>query len=179
MLSASSGHIRYAGRRVVSRRGIITASRGAASSSSVYWMSAAALTVTVAAVAIQEPQRTSLLSRVPTGGDILMVGAPVKEKATGIMFPQLCNGYSLVGCGVRVKWGLIKVVLSWSMLYRTHCSSSLTLTSLTVGICCWYLCGSHRHGRDKDTACGSDSKSIVESLVSENHPHCHEPRLVD
>jgi hypothetical protein len=26
-----------------------------------------------------------------------MVGAPVKEKATGIMFPQLCNGMNLVG----------------------------------------------------------------------------------
>jgi hypothetical protein len=26
-----------------------------------------------------------------------MVGAPVKEKATGIMFPQLCKGMNLVG----------------------------------------------------------------------------------
>jgi hypothetical protein len=26
-----------------------------------------------------------------------MVGAPIKEKATGIMFPQLCNGMNLVG----------------------------------------------------------------------------------
>lgn len=66
--------------------------------------------VTVA-MAFQEPNRTSLLSRIPTGGDVLMVGAPVKEKATGILFPQLCNGYTLVGCGVRVKWGLIKVRL--------------------------------------------------------------------
>jgi hypothetical protein len=37
-----------------------------------------------------------------------MVG-PVKEKATGILFPQLCNGLSLVGCGVRVKYGFVKV----------------------------------------------------------------------
>jgi hypothetical protein len=34
---------------------------------------------------------------------------PTKEKATGILFPQLCNGYTLVGCGVRVKYGFIKV----------------------------------------------------------------------
>lgn len=70
---------------------------------------AAALTITAVVSSFQEPKRTSLLSRVPTGGDVLMVGAPVKEKATGILFPQLCNGYSLVGTGVRVKWGLIKV----------------------------------------------------------------------
>jgi hypothetical protein len=38
-----------------------------------------------------------------------MVGAPIKENATGIMFPQLCNGMNLVGTGVRIKWGLIKV----------------------------------------------------------------------
>lgn len=75
-------------------------------------MSGAVLTLTAAAMAVQEPQRTSLLSRVPSGGDVFMVGAPVKEKATGIMFPQLCNGMNLAGCGVRVKWGLIKVCLS-------------------------------------------------------------------
>ncbi len=28
-----------------------------------------------------------------------MVGAPIKEKATGIMFPQLCNGMNLVWIG--------------------------------------------------------------------------------
>jgi hypothetical protein len=35
--------------------------------------------------------------------------SPVKEAATGILFPPLCNGYTLVGTGVRVKYGLIKV----------------------------------------------------------------------
>jgi hypothetical protein len=69
----------------------------------------AAAALTAATVALDEPRRTSLLSRIPSGGDVLMVGAPVKEKATGIMFPQLCNGMNLVGTGVRIKWGLIKV----------------------------------------------------------------------
>lgn len=35
--------------------------------------------------------------------------APVKEPATGKMFPKLCNGMTLAGCGVRVKWGFVKV----------------------------------------------------------------------
>ena len=113
MLS-TTGHLRHASRRVAVRRGLVTARRHT-SSSSAYWMvsasCAAVLTVTTAAT-IQQPQRTSLdVRRIPTGGDVLMLGAPVKEKATGILFPQLCNGYSLVGCGVRVKWGLIKVLL--------------------------------------------------------------------
>ena len=40
-------------------------------------------------------------ARLPGGGDIISSGTPVKEKATGILFPQLCNGYYLAGC-VRV-----------------------------------------------------------------------------
>jgi hypothetical protein len=35
--------------------------------------------------------------------------AAQKEPATGIFFDALCNGYTLVGTGVRVKYGLIKV----------------------------------------------------------------------
>eukprot|EP00934_Nitzschia_sp_Nitz4_P005807 Nitzschia sp. Nitz4//scaffold71_size96697//70465//73240//NITZ4_004704-RA/size96697-processed-gene-0.13-mRNA-1//1//CDS//3329557274//5797//frame0 len=48
-------------------------------------------------------------SVLPTSGDILSMGTPVKEKATGIFFPPLCNGFSLAGTGVRVKWGFVKV----------------------------------------------------------------------
>lgn len=32
-----------------------------------------------------------------------------KEPKTGINFPELCNGMQFVGCGVRVKYGLVKV----------------------------------------------------------------------
>ena len=40
--------------------------------------------------------------------EIIMLG-PTKEKSTGILFPQLCNGMQFVGCGVRVKYGFVKV----------------------------------------------------------------------
>ena len=43
-----------------------------------------------------------------SGGDVVML-APTKEPATGILFPRLCNGMQFVGCGVRVKWGFVKV----------------------------------------------------------------------
>merc|ERR1711982_296481 len=32
-----------------------------------------------------------------------------KEKTTGILFPKLCNGFSLAGMGVRYKWGFVQV----------------------------------------------------------------------
>jgi hypothetical protein len=48
-------------------------------------------------------------SSIPSSGDVISAGTPVKEVATGILFPPLCNGYYLAGTGVRVKWGLIKV----------------------------------------------------------------------
>mmetsp|Transcript_7992 Transcript_7992/g.18028 ORF Transcript_7992/g.18028 Transcript_7992/m.18028 type:complete len:263 (+) Transcript_7992:107-895(+) len=47
-------------------------------------------------------------SAVPLGGEPVML-SPSKEPATGILFPRLCNGMTLAGCGVRVKWGFVKV----------------------------------------------------------------------
>lgn len=43
-----------------------------------------------------------------TGGDVVMLG-PTEERATGILFPNLCNAMTFVGCGVRVKYGFVKV----------------------------------------------------------------------
>jgi len=43
-----------------------------------------------------------------SGGDVVMLG-PTKEKATGILFPNLCNAMTFVGCGVRIKYGFVKV----------------------------------------------------------------------
>ena len=48
-----------------------------------------------------EPQYASMAARVPSSGDVLSEGAIVKEEATGIAFPQLCNGMTLCGCGGR------------------------------------------------------------------------------
>lgn len=52
---------------------------------------------------------TLLDGRMPSGGDVISTGTVVKEPATGILFPQLCNGLYFAGCGVRVKYGFIKV----------------------------------------------------------------------
>lgn len=34
---------------------------------------------------------------------------PKEEPTTGILFPHLCNGMTFVGCGVRIKYGFVKV----------------------------------------------------------------------
>jgi hypothetical protein len=44
----------------------------------------------------------------PVSGDVIFLGA-IKEKSTGILFPKLCNGFTLAGTGVRVKYGFVKV----------------------------------------------------------------------
>lgn len=56
-----------------------------------------------------EPNYAFMAARIPTSGDVLSVGMPVTEEATGIPFPQLCNGFRLVGQGVRVKYVFVKV----------------------------------------------------------------------
>ena len=63
------------------------------------------------AIAATKHQEETLLQKpsIPSSGDVISSGTPVKEVATGILFPPLCNGYYLAGTGVRVKWGLIKV----------------------------------------------------------------------
>jgi len=38
-----------------------------------------------------------------------LIKATVKEPKTGKLFPELCNGMQFVGCGVRVKYGIVKV----------------------------------------------------------------------
>jgi len=45
---------------------------------------------------------------ISASGDVIMLGAE-KEAATGILFPLQCNGFRLVGTGVRVKYGFVKV----------------------------------------------------------------------
>mmetsp|Transcript_1116 Transcript_1116/g.1613 ORF Transcript_1116/g.1613 Transcript_1116/m.1613 type:complete len:274 (+) Transcript_1116:89-910(+) len=51
-------------------------------------------------------QRTKSLRTL--AGDVVMLG-PTKEPGTGILFPRLCNGLTFVGCGVRIKYGFIKI----------------------------------------------------------------------
>jgi hypothetical protein len=47
-------------------------------------------------------------SAAPLGVEPVML-SPSKEPATGILFPRLCNGMTFAGCGVRVKYGFVKV----------------------------------------------------------------------
>jgi len=129
MLSLSSRRLAASTRRVVTSRSVLskqqqqTVRHGTSSSNSVpilthhasstapvSW-SSCALGVLVGAATLMSAcqERPTLLERIPTGGDIISAGTPVTEPATGILFPQLCNGYHLVGCGVRVKYGFIKV----------------------------------------------------------------------
>jgi hypothetical protein len=55
------------------------------------------------------PRITFNAARIPTSGDILSAGTPTKEAQTGILFPPLCNGMSLAGVGVRIKYVFVKV----------------------------------------------------------------------
>ncbi|KAI2513188.1 hypothetical protein MHU86_1226 [Fragilaria crotonensis] len=52
--------------------------------------------------------KSSKLDALPTSGDVILLGA-TKEKATGILFPKQCNGFTLAGTGVRIKYGFVKV----------------------------------------------------------------------
>ncbi len=75
---------------------------------------AAASTVAVSSWMVDAP--TAAMETLPSSPDI--IAAVVKEKSTGITFPQLCNGLSLVGCGVRIKWGFVKVCMYvWMYVY--------------------------------------------------------------
>jgi len=48
------------------------------------------------------------------GGDVVMLG-PTKEPTTGILFPNLCNAMTFVGCGVRIKYGFVRVSFQCKM----------------------------------------------------------------
>mmetsp|Transcript_17775 Transcript_17775/g.40787 ORF Transcript_17775/g.40787 Transcript_17775/m.40787 type:complete len:228 (+) Transcript_17775:680-1363(+) len=46
---------------------------------------------------------------IPSSGDVFSVGKITNEPATKISFPALCNGMSLGGVGVRIKYVFVKV----------------------------------------------------------------------
>jgi len=70
--------------------------------------SGTALIATVLLIDNQSHPIAKLEVGIPSSGDIIMV-EPSKEKTTGILFPKLCNGFSLAGMGVRYKWGFVQV----------------------------------------------------------------------
>ena len=52
--------------------------------------------------------KTSCSAMKGSGSDVLML-EPHTEASTGIMFPHLCNAMTFAGCGLRVKYGFVKV----------------------------------------------------------------------
>ena len=85
-------------------------------SSSLIWAASAAAVAASSAVIIScsNDAKSSITTTTTScdsknkGADVVMLG-PTAEHATGILFPRLCNGMTFVGCGVRVKWRVVKV----------------------------------------------------------------------
>lgn len=71
----------------------------------------------------------------PLGSEAVML-SPKTEEATGILFPRLCNGMTLAGCGVRVKWGFVKVRSS----ARTFGDDSANCSGHSNCDLCWKYC---------------------------------------
>ena len=74
-------------------------------------LAATAVAAAVAHQTFSSHHSSTLLesNRIPSSGDVISAGTPSKEPSTGILFPPLCNGYTFAGCGVRVKYGFVKV----------------------------------------------------------------------
>lgn len=105
--------------RLLLRRNLIVAQRRFASQGrnvssvlnnanpSILWFATVAVFAS-ATLALSPMPKTTKLDALPTSGDVILLGA-TKEKATGILFPKQCNGFTLAGTGVRVKYGFVKV----------------------------------------------------------------------
>jgi hypothetical protein len=86
----ASRNVTAMSRATLVRRSFSAASRQAPRTASSAWALVAAGGVALTLTAVTST--TYLDSRVPVGGEIIQTGTPVKERATGISFPQLCNG---------------------------------------------------------------------------------------
>lgn len=91
--------------------GAASCARGATGIAS--FTGAMALTVVTAAGLYTNTTATSTITsnaaKVPTSGDVVSMGTLTTEPQTGIKFPPLCNGLSLAGVGVRIKYVFVKV----------------------------------------------------------------------
>ena len=90
---------------------------GAAAATATY------LCVTGNALNVADAPTVQCLAAAPLGGEPVML-SPSKEPATGILFPRLCQGMTFVGCGVRVKYGFVKVrstAIYVSIYYCYYC----------------------------------------------------------
>jgi hypothetical protein len=84
------------------------AGRSHGATAPVWLASAVAIATTLALANPLSGVNTTKLDAIPSSGDVILLGA-VKEKSTGILFPKQCNGFTLAGTGVRIKYGFVKV----------------------------------------------------------------------
>ncbi|KAL3921340.1 MAG: hypothetical protein SGILL_002800 [Bacillariaceae sp.] len=61
------------------------------------------------ATSLQQQQQQQESSKAWCAGIVAEIGKVTKEPATGISFPELCNGMTLAGVGVRIKYVFVKV----------------------------------------------------------------------
>lgn len=73
-----------------------------------YSILSAGIVTILTAANVKETNDTSTFCEKSLSQEAFMLG-PTKEGSTGILFPHLCNGMQFVGCGVRVKYGFVKV----------------------------------------------------------------------
>jgi len=111
MFSTIAGRMAFRNTRSIASRQLVTA---IGRSETQYWTMASSAAVAATGVAIitctwqyYEPNIV-MLDAISTDGNVFMLG-PTKEPKTGILFPALCNALNLVGTGVRVKYGFVKV----------------------------------------------------------------------
>ena len=71
-------------------------------------LAGAAATGTVMAYAAMKKEEKTFCDRA-SSMPVIMAGNAVAEPDTGIMFPPMVNGFTLMGCGVRIKYVFVKV----------------------------------------------------------------------
>ena len=121
ILSARQSHRRLVvvgrnNRRFLNNSSANSASNKTSTASAIAAASTAILVTTTAAAALYKNNNealhqysSALCSAPPLLGAEATMLSPATEPKTGILFPRLCNGMTFVGCGVRVKYGFVKV----------------------------------------------------------------------
>ena len=92
----------------IANRTIASTFAGRSNGATVWLASAVAIATALALANPISGVSITKLDAIPSSGDVILLGA-VKEKSTGILFPKQCNGFTLAGTGVRIKYGFVKV----------------------------------------------------------------------
>ncbi len=174
MLSATRIGLRYAvttvSRATLVRRSYVSAFRQGAPTTGTLssdWALAAAGGVALTLAAVSDARSTtytSLDSRVPVGDAIISTGSPVTEKATGIAFPQLCNGkvYSAMEGDIEA---IVSAMAAHSNMWNVQEYGCLALGNLS---------------RNNDVNCVSiAAKYGIEAIVSAMTTHTNAPKVQD